>query len=116
MANLIPVHSGSRWEPVQRDAVGGHQRADRSVPDGGPIPDVTYRSSRTPRIVAAAIVSVLALGGTGATVALARSADPSPTIHRAGTGAGAAASHDRGRTSDRGRSGDDRPAEDRQGR
>jgi hypothetical protein len=134
MANLVPAHSGSRWEPFPRDAVGGHQLGDYLVSDVSPHPDVTqlvsnvsphpdvtHRSSRTPRVIAAAIVSVLSLGGTGATVALARSAAPSPTVSTAVAGARAATGHDRGRTLDRGRPGDDRQGggpqgEDRQGR
>jgi hypothetical protein len=92
MGTTIPVHSGSRWEPLPAASVNvtgapvpvvpGDSRPSGVHAAGGP----ARRAARGPRLVVATLLSALALGGTGAGLALARSAEPDPATEAATTG------------------------------
>lgn len=87
MGTSTPIHSGSRWEPLPHatpiaddGALAPTADADTAVssrPRG--VRGTARRSVRLPRVVVGALLSALALGGTGTGVALARSAAPDPS-------------------------------------
>jgi len=115
MGTTIPVHSGSRWEPLPSTAAiaaaapvpvaGGDLQRSGPRPEGGP----ARRASRGPRFVVATLLSALTLGGTGAGIAVARSAEPDPSVSAA-TSVGMPAAQHHDRTTGEGSRPQDRPA------